>query len=314
MTLQVPPLDDNFPPIKFHDHADEIAEACNKYILEHWPFRDENDRQNFLKIRVSYLASTVTPFTKSIPKTTLFCIFVSFFTLLDDFIDRGEVDVTNKGPALLALLPPPYDHQGELPGKKGVDLSYMLQDMWAQLRRLSSREEYETVSKGIQFFFKAQKNPTITSVDEYLEARRIQIGCTLIFPLMRVAMEVRPTAEEMDSPLITEPEVLAGKAAVLLNDICSWEREKAAKENNNCIARVMEWTECSEEVAVKKVVDINRQLEVDLWHACTRVVNSDLSYDAKAYGHSLAYMVGANAWFFKNSTRYSDHLPESAEV
>ncbi|ESK95388.1 aristolochene synthase [Moniliophthora roreri MCA 2997] len=314
MSLQVPPLDDNFPPIRFHDHADEIAEVCNKYILEHWPFRDEKDRQNFLSIRVSYLASTVTPFAKSIPKTTLFCIFVSFFTLLDDFIDRGEVDVTNKGPALLALLPPPYDHKGPIPGKKGVDLSYMMQDMWAQLRSLSSREEYETVCNGIQLFFKAQKNPTITSVDEYLEARRIQIGCTLIFPLMRVAMEVHPTIEEMSNPLVTQPEVLAGKAAVLLNDICSWEREKAAKESNNCIARVMEWTERDEETSFKAVVDLNRQLEVDLWHACTRVVNSDLSYDAKAYGHSLAYMVGANAWFFKNSTRYSDHIPESEKM
>ncbi|EEB97731.1 hypothetical protein MPER_02888 [Moniliophthora perniciosa FA553] len=186
--------------------------------------------------------------------------------------------------------------------------------MWAQLRSLSSREEYETICKGIQLFFKAQRNPKSTSVDEYLEARRIQIGCTLVFPLMRVAMEVHPTAEEMNNSLVTEPEVLAGKAAVLLNDICSWEREKAAKESNNCIARVIEWTGCDEETSFKKVVDLNRQLEVDLWHACTRLVNSDLSYDAKAYGHSLAYMVGANAWFFKNSTRYSDHIQEPEKM
>ncbi|KAE8378311.1 Aristolochene synthase [Aspergillus bertholletiae] len=289
-----------------HPLAESISAQVNGWFLQHWPFPDAKARKRFVAAGFSRVTCLYFPLAQN-ERIAYACQLLTILFLIDDLLEDMSL---KDGKAYNDKLMPIA--RGDVPPNPSIPVEWMFHEIWEGMRSQDITLANDVLEPCF-VFMRAQTDKsrqTINELGEYMIYRERDVGSALLSSLMRFAMDLRISPEEL--ALMRPVETNCAKHIAIINDIYSWEKELAQSQK------------CSEEGSVLcsavKVMADNASLSIDSarrvlwsmvreWEAKHDLLCSTLcgqsSDDVKSlYVEGLKYQMSGNELWSKTTPRY----------
>lgn len=227
--------------------------------------------------------------------------------LADDYIDNDK-DVS-RIPVMKTAI------EGEDPPAAVASdpASVSLNVTWRAVRKLSSTREFSWNVKLTKAWFDTHYDPPATTLEEYLIARRANIGVHMFLNWVRWSLGFDFSDDILQHPLFCRAEDMVADHAGMVNDYYSYEKEKALEktfgaDGMNLVRVVMDYEAISEAAARKRVDELLIDKEHAFWLAAGAVASDPIlgqNADVCAYMRNLAAVMGGNIAWSEQNGRYN---------
>ncbi|POS78599.1 aristolochene synthase [Diaporthe helianthi] len=219
------------PPALFtpnvHPRVAEVTAEVDAYFLRHWPFENEKARKKF--VAAGFSAVTCLYFPEALDDRIAFaCRLLALLFLVDDLLEDMSLDDGSAYNERLILL-----SRGTTSPDRSIPVEWITYDLWNEMRDCD-KELADEILEPVFTFMRAQTDKSrleITELGEYFKYRERDVGKALLSALMRFAMNLNVTPEELLS--IQEIEMNCSKHISVVNDIYSWEKELKASQTGH---------------------------------------------------------------------------------
>ncbi|KAI1074464.1 Aristolochene synthase from penicillium Roqueforti [Whalleya microplaca] len=290
-----------------HSRVTDVSREVDGYFLQHWGFPNIKSERVFLNAGFSRVTCLYFPLAQD-DRIHFACRLLTLLFLIDDLLEDMSFD---EGSAYNEKLIPVA--RGDVLPDRNVPAEYITYDLWESMRACD-KELADEVLEPTFTFMRAQTDKvrmSITELGQYLDYREKDVGKALLSSLMRFAMDLRLTPEELVrmKPL----EQNCSKQISVVNDIFSWEKELRAAETGHKEGSFL----CS----AMKVFSVSTSLSIEasrrmLWHMTrewenvhdemvSRVVAEGCRDAVEAYMKGLEFQMSGNELWSKTTLRYS---------
>lgn len=217
-STRIPPSDWSS---SIHPLHEKIVSEVDGYFLEHWPFPDEKARKKF--IAAGFSRVTCFYFPKALDDRIHFaCRLLTLLFLIDDALEYMSLE---DGKAYNANLMPIT--RGDVLPDRSKPVEWITYDLWESMRA-HDHEMANEIQEPVFTFMRAQtdsKRLEKMGLGAYLEYREADVGKALLGALMRFAMALKVSPEDLNAmrPL----DSVCSKHLSIVNDIWSFEKEAA---------------------------------------------------------------------------------------
>ncbi|KAJ8104848.1 hypothetical protein ONZ43_g7662 [Nemania bipapillata] len=237
-----------------HPRVEEVTLEVDGWFLDNWPFPSEKAKRKFVDAGFSRVTCAYYPAAKD-DRIHFACRLLTILFLIDDLLEYMSF---SDGEAYNAKLMPIA--RGDVLPDRNIPVEWMFYDLWESMRT-HDKVLADEILEPTFVFMRAQTDTArkdIKELGEYLEYREKDVGKALLSALMRFAMDLHLTPEELEAMKPVEHN--CSKHISIVNDIYSWEKELAQSLKTGEEGSVL----CS---AVKVLAD-NAALDIEAARAC----------------------------------------------
>ncbi|KAH7213260.1 Aristolochene synthase from penicillium Roqueforti [Fusarium redolens] len=291
-----------------HPRVKEVSNEVDGYFLQNWNFPNPKAERVFLNAGFSRVTCLYFPLAKD-DRIHFACRLLTVLFLIDDLLeDMSFEDGAAYNEKLIPIA------RGDVQPDRNVPAEFITYDLWESMRACD-KELADQVLEPTFTFMRAQTDKvrlSITELGHYLEYREKDVGKALLSSLMRFAMDLRLTPEELT--LMKPLEQNCSKQISVVNDIYSWKKELRQSEKGHKEGSFL----CS----AVKVFSVSTSLDIDatvriLWHMIrewehihdeivAKVEAEGCSDAVKRYMKGLEYQMSGNELWSKTTRRYSE--------
>ncbi|KAF3002232.1 terpene cyclase [Neopestalotiopsis sp. 37M] len=212
-----------------HPLVEKVTRDVDAWFLENWHFENEKAAQKFVAAGFSRVTCLYYPLAKD-DRINFACRLLAILFLIDELRSQDLLEDMSleDGKAYNAKLMPLA--RGDTLPDRSVPVEYMFYDLWDEMRA-KDRDLANVILEPTFVFMRAQTDKIRTEITEfgqYLEYRERDVGKALLSALMRFAMDLHLTDEELDA--MKPIELNCAKHISIVNDIYSWEKELKQSE------------------------------------------------------------------------------------
>ncbi|KAE8143183.1 Aristolochene synthase [Aspergillus pseudotamarii] len=289
-----------------HPLVESISAEVNGWFLQHWPFPNEKARKKFVAAGFSRVTCLYFPLARD-DRIAYACQLLTILFLIDDLLEDMSL---KDGKAYNDKLMPIA--RGDVAPDPSIPVEWMFHEIWANMRAQDVMLA-DDVLEPCFVFMRAQTDKsrqTINELGEYMIYRERDVGSALLSSLMRFAMDLPLSPEEL--AVVRPVERNCAKHIAIINDIYSWEKELAQSQKSSEEGSVL----CS---AVKVMAD-NAGLSIDsarrvLWSMvreweskhdllCAMLCGQDPTDVKTLYVEGLKYQMSGNELWSRTTPRY----------
>ncbi|OBR10835.1 aristolochene synthase [Colletotrichum higginsianum IMI 349063] len=290
-----------------HPLVDPVTAEVDAWFLDNWSFPNEKARKKFVAAGFSKVTCLYFPLAKD-DRIAFACRLLAILFLIDDLLEYMSLE---EGKAYNDKLMPLA--RGEAQPDRTIPVEAMFYDLWASMRE-KDQHLADQVLEPTFVFMRAQTEgirTEITELGQYLQYRERDVGKALLSALMRFAMDLHLSDEELAE--MKEVEQNCAKHISIVNDIYSWEKElkqsQVALEEGSILCSgvkvLADSTGLSIEAAKTCLWSLVREWE--LKHeilSSEPFVSSQCSKAQKLYLQGLEYQMSGNELWSRTTPRY----------
>ncbi|KAM7188912.1 Isoprenoid synthase domain containing protein [Rhypophila sp. PSN 637] len=292
-----------------HPLVKEVSQEVDGYFLQHWDFPNPKAERVFLNAGFSRVTCLYFPLAKD-DRIHFACRLLTVLFLIDDLLEDMSFE---DGEAYNAKLIPIA--RGDVLPDRSIPAEYITYDLWESMRA-SDKELADEVLEPTFTFMRAQTDRVrmeITELGHYLEYREKDVGKALLSSLMRFAMDLRLSPDELS--LMRPLEQNCSKQISVVNDIYSWAKELRQSRHGHregsylcsAVKVLMESTSLDVDATVRILWYMTREWEHIHDEFVTRVeAQGNCSQAVKNYMKGLEYQMSGNELWSKTTRRYSE--------
>lgn len=290
-----------------HPRVEEVSREVDGYFLEHWEFPNAKAERVFVNAGFSRVTCLYFPLAKD-DRIHFACRLLTLLFLIDDILEEMSFD---DGSAYNEKLIPIA--RGDVKPDRNIPVEWITYDLWESMRACD-KELADEVLEPTFLFMRAQTDKVRMSINElghYLEYREKDVGKALLSSLMRFAMQLNLTPEEL--AIVKPLEQNCSKQISVVNDIYSWEKEVRAAEIGHkegsflcsAVKVFSESTSLSIEASRRVLWHMTREWEKVHDRLVVEVESQGCRDEVKDYMKGLEYQMSGNELWSKTTLRYS---------
>ncbi|KAK2017796.1 Aristolochene synthase in complex with 12,13 Difluorofarnesyl diphosphate [Colletotrichum eremochloae] len=290
-----------------HPLVDPVTAEVDAWFLDNWAFPNEKARKKFVAAGFSKVTCLYFPFAKD-DRIAFACRLLAILFLIDDLLEHMSLE---EGKAYNERLMPLA--RGDAQPDRTIPVEAMFYDLWASMRE-KDQHLADQVLEPTFVFMRAQTEgirTEITELGQYLQYRERDVGKALLSALMRFAMDLHLSDEELAE--MKEVEQNCAKHISIVNDIYSWEKElkqsQVAVEEGSILCSgvkvLADSTGLSIEAAKTCLWSLVREWELKHELLSSEAhINSQFSEAQKLYLKGLEYQMSENELWSRTTPRY----------
>ncbi|KAI0109098.1 Aristolochene synthase in complex with 12,13 Difluorofarnesyl diphosphate [Nemania sp. FL0031] len=284
----------------------EVIKEVDGYFLTHWPFPGKEAREKF--IAAGFSRVTCLYFPKALDDRIHFaCRLLTILFLFDDQLEHmslKEGEAYNK--RLMDIA------RGDILPDRTIPAEYMFYDLWESMRAHDFKMANE-VLEPVFVFMRAQTDSARLkpmNLEEYLEYREKDVGKALLGALMRFAMALEVSPEEL---AIARPaDMTCSKHLSVINDIWSYEKEYIASQTLHdegavlctCVGIMSKDTDLRIPAAKRVLYAICREWELVFKQEVADILSVCDTPTMRAYLDGLELQMSGNELWSRTTLRY----------
>ncbi|MCJ1461493.1 hypothetical protein MMC07_000090 [Pseudocyphellaria aurata] len=294
-----------------HRLTKEVCSELDNFFLEHWPWPNEKAKARFAVSETVRWACLALPLVADDRIFDLAKINTVLF-LLDDIAET--MDLAGGKEFYMRLV---YLAYGKALPNRENPVEWITYDCCASLR-----ERDEVLAKDIfdmiQRCFRAQVDKArlkCASLGDLLKQRIQEGGCPFIASLIRYGHGLHLSPEALQS--VSELETSVSMWSIVVNDICSYDKEVQAQEANptegglvlNVVDHLTKNTNLTPPAAKRAAWAMTREGELrhqELLAARLKVTDPPCTGDLMTFVEGLDYATGGNEVWSRTTGRYHE--------
>ncbi|EJT99155.1 terpenoid synthase [Dacryopinax primogenitus] len=290
-------------PSSSHPQAQRIRTGINDWLAEYWPFPSGIPVEKILaKHDLGGLAVWCVP-TGDADRLIWAGRLCGLILLADDYIDNDK-DLS-RIPFMKTAIEGLEPAAAAAPDPATASLNIT----WRAVRMLSSRQEFIWNVKLTKAWFDTHYEPPTTTLEDYLMARRANIGVHMFLNWVRWALDFDFDDSILTHPLFCNAEDMVADHSGLTNDYYSYEKEKDFESDGMNVVRVLMDRENLDVAAARQRVHmLLLEKEQQFWLAAEAVMTDPvLGQNTKVctYMINLAHVMGGNISWSEENGRYN---------
>ncbi|KAJ6536351.1 isoprenoid synthase domain-containing protein [Mycena capillaripes] len=296
----MPTVVSTFPPARNHARAEELIAATDFFVLDRWPFESQQERDFFVSCDYASFITKIIP-DGEFEGMVWGCRASTLLFLTDDWIERQP---QGKGAGLVDRIAGII--RGEVVPRVGLAVEEMLNQIFRAIEASTGAEQYRQMSHLTCECLRNQGSGPNRNIEEYLDFRCYNSGGYFALALIRYALDIYLTDEQLQNPLLATCERLALEAISMENDVMSYEKEMQQNTlANNLVAMLLQHgvdglyfgsASAAKDHILGRVADCETKLEQAIAVARADKVFGK-SDTIRKWLHALPYLVSGSTWW-----------------
>ncbi|KAK7033695.1 hypothetical protein VNI00_012695 [Paramarasmius palmivorus] len=290
---------DRFPLARDHPDWRRLEQENDQWVEEQWEFDDPEVKDYLMNSQLAEFSSMCFPFSDR-ERLLWICRLVTLLFVLDEDLDR------HRNLHLLPIL------KGLTDGSRKPEDNYAeiaIDKCWRAIEDSSDPVSFRQFARITHEYFDSHGQIPYESFEQYVAARRTNVGAYFMWACLRYGLGINLTDEELKHPLIVRLEDVAGFHVAYTNDLISYTKEYLTDTATNNMLTLLQRNDglTAEQAETKIRLEI-RKSELEYRKAALAVLDDPVlgkKEDVRKLVLNIPYGMGGNAWWSLVTSRYN---------
>ncbi|KAF8957852.1 isoprenoid synthase domain-containing protein [Flammula alnicola] len=288
-----------FPLSRDHPDWQKLEQENDQWVEENWQFDDKELRDYLMSSQLGPFSSMCFPFAER-EKLLWICRLVTLLFCLDEDLDRHiNLHLLPILKALTAGTKKPENNYAEL----------AIDKCWRAIEKTSTPSNFRQFVQITHEYFDSHGQIPYENFEQYVGARRTNVGAYFMWACLRYAADINLTDEELANPLVKRLEDIAGFHVAFTNDLISYTKEYLTDTATNNILTLLQrndgLTPAEAEAKLRREI---KKAETDYAVAAREVLDHPVlgkNEGIRKLVLNIPYGMGGNAWWSLVTKRYN---------